>query len=133
LQTPGDGTKLAITTNNPPPARLLDITRLISRAGSVPTGVDRVELAYLLHLATFPEPLFTIARTTLGYVLLGNDGLAAITARISGAVPWGPVDGLSRLARRKPVSVRQAESDLRRFALARSRPRRLGEIGRAHV
>ena len=28
-------------------ARLLDITRLVSRAGLPPTGVDRVEFAYL--------------------------------------------------------------------------------------
>jgi len=101
---------------------------LISRAGLVPTGVDRVELAYLRHLATCPEPLFAIVRTTLGYVLLTSDGLAAITARITGDVPWGPSDYLSILARRKPVPVRRAESDLRRFALARCLPRGLGRM-----
>lgn len=94
----------------------------------MPTGVDRVELAYLRHLSDCPEPLFAIARTTLGYVLLTGEGLAAITARITGDVAWGPVDRLAILARRKPVPVRQAESDLRRFALARCRPRRLGDM-----
>jgi glycosyltransferase involved in cell wall biosynthesis len=128
LLTPGDGIKLAITTNNPPPARLLDVTRLISRAGSMPTGVDRVELAYLRHLKAQPVPLFAIARTTLGYVLLGGHGLIEIAARLTGAVPWGPPDRLSKLARRKTAAVRQAESDLRRFALDRCFPRRLGDM-----
>ncbi len=112
---------------------MLDITRLISRAGRVATGVDRVELAYLRHLTTCPEPLFCIVRTTLGYVLLTGDGLAAVTARISGDVPWGPPDMMAVLARRKPVPVRQAESDLRRFALARCRPRRLGDMLERYV
>jgi glycosyltransferase involved in cell wall biosynthesis len=99
----------------------------------MPTGVDRVELAYLLHLATCPEPLFAIARTTLGYVLLTGEGLAAITARITGDVPWGSSDRLATLARRKPQTVRRAESDLRRFALARSLPRRLGNMLARHL
>jgi len=112
---------------------LLDITRLISRAGRMPTGVDRVELAYLRHLATCPEPLFAIARTTLGYVLLQGDGLAEITARLTGKVPWGVADGLSKLARRKTETVRQAESDLRRNALDRCRPRGLGDMLVRHL
>ncbi len=99
----------------------------------MPTGVDRVELAYLRHLPTRPEPVFAIARTTLGYVLLTGDGLAAITARITGDVPWGPTDRLANLARRKPVPVRQAESDLRRFAFDRCRPRRLGDMLARHL
>lgn len=116
----GSGIKLAITTNNPPPpARLLDITRLISRAGRVMTGVDRVEFAYLQRLLDEPEPLFAIARTTLGYVLLDHAGAAGIAARLAGQVPWGARDGLSLLARGKPGAVRQAESDLRRLCIAR--------------
>ena len=107
---------------------MLDITRLISRAGGMATGVDRVELAYLRHLMADSVPLFAISRTTLGYVLLGGDGLAAIAARLTGDVPWGLPDRLSKLARRKSVPVRQAESDLRRFALDRCLPRRLAHM-----
>ncbi|MFT8777756.1 MAG: hypothetical protein ABF893_14060, partial [Gluconacetobacter liquefaciens] len=34
---------------------LMDISRLLSRAGSaVPTGIDRVELEYALYLMRFP-------------------------------------------------------------------------------
>lgn len=120
---PGDGTKLDIIQNKTPPvARLLDITRLISRAGRMATGVDRVELAYLQYLAKQPEPLFVIARTTLGYVVLSGDGLGEVTQRLTGTLSWGLADRWSRLARGKPLPVRQAESDLRRFAIGRCRP-----------
>lgn len=125
---PGDGTKLATTTDNPPCARVLDITRLIRRAGRMPTGVDRVELAYLRHLATEDAPLFAVARTTLGYVLLGPDGIGPITRRIEGAEPWGTADRLSRLARGRPELVRRAESDLRRLALGRCLPNGLARM-----
>lgn len=131
---PGDGTKLGTTRNSPPPpARLLDITRLVSRAGRPPTGVDRVELAYLRHLSDRKVPLFAIARTTLGYVLLDAVGAAGIVCRIVGNRPWGSADRLSKLAWRKPVTVRQAESDLRRVALDRCRPRRLSDMLARHL
>lgn len=99
----------------------------------MPTGVDRVELAYLHHLAHRPEPLFAIARTTLGYVLLDGDGVDQITRRIDGVLPWGMADRLSKLARSKPPPVRQAESDLRRFALDRCRPRQLPRMLARHL
>ena len=99
----------------------------------MPTGVDRVELAYLRNLPNSPEPLFAIARTTFGYVLLEGNGLAGITARLTGALPWGAADGLSKLARGKTETVRQAESDLRRTALDRCRPRRLGDMLVRHL
>lgn len=118
----------------PPPARLLDLTRTISRVGRMPTGVDRVERAYLDALLSRPEPLFALVRTTLGHVLLDPEGVAGIAARLSGARPWGPADALARVfARGKPEAVRQAESDLRRLARARCRPRGLGRMLARHL
>jgi glycosyltransferase involved in cell wall biosynthesis len=117
----------------PPAARLLDITRTIRRAGRVPTGVDRVERAYLRHLPTLPEPLFALARTTLGYILLDTGGIGAIAARVDGRQPWGPADRLALMARRQPLTVRQAESDLRRFALDRCLPARLDRMLARHL
>ncbi len=112
---------------------MLDITRLISRAGRMPTGVDRVELAYLRHLSQCPEPLFAIARTSLGYVLLGPTGVAQVLPHIEGRQPWGPMDYLSKLSRRTPALVRQAQSDLRRLALDRCRPRALPRMLARHL
>ena len=114
-------------------ARLLDLTRLVSRAGRVPTGVDRVELAYLRALTQNSVACFGIVRTTLGYVLLDRDGMLALTARLAGREDWGSADVLSLLARSKTVDVRKAESDLRRVALARCRPMRLAKMLRTHL
>ena len=124
----GDGTKLA-TTRNKPPARLLDLTRLVSRAGRVPTGVDRVEAAYLHKFLSDDVPAFGLVRTSLGYVLLDPTGVEAVAARLRGEVAWGAADVVSRLARRsKSATVQRAESDVSRLALARSLPRFLGAM-----
>lgn len=131
---PGTGIRPAITTARAPvPARLLDVSRLVSRAGRIHTGVDRVELAYLQHLGAQPEPLFAIARTPFGYVLIGPDSLGALVARLSGAVAWGHADRLSRLSPRRDGMVRRAESDLRRLRLDRCRPRKLGSMLARHL
>ncbi len=133
MKTLGDGTKLDRTRNSPPPARLLDLTRLISRAGRVATGVDRVELAYLNCLIQRPEPLFAVVRTTLGFVLLDHTGVKSVQKRLSGQVDWGLPDRLSRLARSKSPEVRRAESDLRRYALDRCLPRGLFKMLARHL
>lgn len=112
---------------------MLDITRLISRAGRVLTGVDRVELAYLQALRRGAEPVFAISRTRFGYVLLGPQAIGPLLERIEGARPWGAADRLSRWARGRPPLVRAAESDLRRLALARCLPRGLGRMLRRHL
>jgi len=112
---------------------LLDLTRLISRAGRVATGVDRVELAYLECLIQRPEPLFAVVRTTLGFVLLDRTGINSVQKRFSGQTNWGLPDRLSRLARSKSPDVRRAESDLRRYALDRCLPRGLFKMLARHL
>ncbi len=79
-----DGIKLANTTHNPPPARLLDITRLMRRVGKVLTGVDRVELAYLRALLADSVPVFGLIRTRFGYLLLDGRGLADLQNVLAG-------------------------------------------------
>ena len=129
---PGDGTKLDTTQHNPP-ARLLDLTRLVSRAGGIPTGVDRVELAYLMRLLDEPVPFFALVRTTLGYALLDRGGAQGVTDRVIGQERWGEADRLSWIARKKGDAVRRAESDLRRLAVSRCVPSRLGQMLQAHL
>jgi len=129
----GAGTKLAITTNNPPPARLLDLTRIARRAGRVPTGVDRVEIAYAKALLAEPVPVFGLVRISLGYVLLSRDGVAALMDRVLGRLPWGAPDHLSRISRKLDTGAQAVESDLRRFALARCLPQRLGKMLAKHL
>lgn len=99
------------------PAHLLDVSRLVSRVGrGVPTGIDRVEHAYLRHLVASAAPLWGLTRLAGGFALIGRDGLAALEARLSGRQPWGPPDWQARLRLRQSAARRRAESDLRRLA-----------------
>lgn len=127
---PGAGTRAAITRSSPP-ARCLDITRLIRRAGRVMTGVDRVEFAYLRALVADPVPLFALARTRLGYVLLSQEGAAEILRRARDDA-WGRLDALG-LVMPGTVARRRAEAALRRHALARALPAGLGAMLRRNL
>lgn len=117
-----------------PSARLLDLSRLVSRVGRGPwTGVDRVEAAYLTALQRSAEPLFALIRTSLGFVLLDRTGVAELSARLNGLVPWGRPDWRSRLHRRATPLRRRAEAELRRLALARCRSSGLAAMLKANL
>lgn len=118
----------------PPPARLLDLSRLVSRVGrGAHTGIDRVELAYLDALLARPEPLFALVRAAPGFVLLDRAGAAALRARLTGAAAWGRPDALSRLHLRQHPARRRAMSDLRRLALGWALPGRLRRLMAQHL
>ncbi|KDB02567.1 glycosyl transferase family 1 [Defluviimonas sp. 20V17] len=113
---------------------MLDLSRLVARAGKgAATGVDRVEFAYLEALLARPEPLFALIRSTLGVVLLGPDGTAALRDRLGGARPWGAPDLLGRLSQRRNMPRAAAEADLRRLATGRARPSGLARLLRRHL
>lgn len=117
-----------------PPARLLDLTRLVSRLGrQALTGVDRVELAYLAALLAGPLPVFGLVRTALGFVLLDAAGAQAVLQRATGAVPLGTADLLGRLSRANDPLRARAEADLRRLALARCARPPLARMLRRHL
>ena len=99
-----------------PPARLLDVTRTLRRAGRWPTGVDRVELAYAKALLKAEPPVFALARTRLGYVLLDRTGLRAFVKAVEALPP--PKDALRAL---------------RKLALARTWPPGLGRMLETHL
>ena len=103
-----------------PPTRLLDLTRLLSRLGKgQPTGVDRVEAAYLSHLLTLPSPVFALIRSKLGYLLLDQGGMVVFQKLIAGQLPLPHADFLSRVTRRNDPMLARAETALRRVAIAR--------------
>ncbi|WP_037374026.1 glycosyltransferase family 4 protein [Sediminimonas qiaohouensis] len=120
-----------MTRENAPP-RLLDVTRLIRRAGRVPTGVDRVELAYLRQFVALESPVFAIARSAYGYALLDRKGMVGLLDRLEARHGWGAVDTLSRLARGISPERRRAEADLRRLSIARCLPVGLQRMLRRH-
>ncbi|WP_245729281.1 glycosyltransferase family 4 protein [Salinihabitans flavidus] len=118
--------------SDPKPARIIDLSRLIRRTGRRPTGVDRVELAYLRFVIGRAEPAFGLVRTRLGYVLLDRAGLRDLLARFTGAQEWGPADRLARAMRIDP-GQRRAESDLRRLCTARCLPSGLKRMLRRNL
>ncbi|QRF65011.1 glycosyltransferase family 4 protein [Ponticoccus alexandrii] len=121
---------MAITTADP--IRLLDLTRLVSRAGRPLTGVDRVEYAWLDHLCGLGLPFYGLARTSLGYVLLDARGCSALRDRVRDG-KWGPADPLSRLVRGIDPGRARAEADLRRLCIARCVKPLLGRMLRRHL
>jgi len=113
-------------------ARLLDVTRLVSRAGRVPTGIDRVERAWLARLIADETPVFGLLRTPFGFVLLDRRGLVLLDGSIESGVAARP-DLLSRLSSRRPEAVRAMESALRRVALGRCLRHRLRALLTRHL
>lgn len=97
------------------------------------TGVDRVELAYLEALVLEDVPVWGLARTPLGYVLLDRSGLIKFHALLTGtAVPSSP-DVLSRLQRGMSDGARRALTDLRKLSVARCLPRGLAGMLAKHL
>lgn len=105
----------------PSKARLLDLSRLISRVGrGVWTGIDRVEAAYLAWLLTEDVPLYALVGSSFGFTLFDRAGTTALAERLTGRTPWGEADLVSRLFLKAHPDKRKAEADLRRLCLGRS-------------
>lgn len=113
-------------------ARLLDVTRLVSRAGRVLTGIDRVEKAWLDRFLQETGPVFGLVRTGLGYLLLDRRGLGRLAEALV-RQDWGRVGLLARLTSRRDDSVRAAETMLRQVAVGRCMRGRLGALLVRHL
>lgn len=74
------------TTKNSSKVRLLDLSRTVARAGRVPSGIDRVEQAYLREMVSLGAPFFGLIRTRLGYLLLDAQGAARLLEAVAGGI-----------------------------------------------
>ena len=107
------------TTKTDKPTRLLDITRLVSRAGRRLTGVDRVELAYLERFVCDPVPAYFIVATSIGYILLDKAGASDFRdALVTGEWPERSV--FSRFFRKQTKEMQAALTLLRASAVDKS-------------
>ncbi|WP_438990184.1 glycosyltransferase family 4 protein [Lentibacter sp.] len=120
-------------TSDLPSARLLDLSRLLSRAGRVMTGVDRVERAYLRALIKSDVPAYGLIRTPLGFLLLDEGGMKKLAAKIDGDVPWGPASRLAKVFSKLPPELQRALTDARKLAIARCTRRGLGRMLKRHL
>jgi glycosyltransferase involved in cell wall biosynthesis len=102
---------------------VLDLTRLMRRAGKVLTGVDRVELAYLRAVLADAPPAFGLIRAQLGYILLDQPGMESLLPALC-----GPDAGVDADAHRSRI-WRKA----RRMALGRVPPAFLSRMLRRNV
>lgn len=130
---PGAGTRtMALNTGSEPPARLIDLTRLVSRAGLPLTGVDRVERAYLVELLERATPLMALIRTPVGYLLLDRRGARDVLGRIDSRDYGGP-DLISRIGKPRDDQHRALEARCREQAIARAPKVGLGRMLRRRV
>lgn len=99
----------------------------MSRAGKVPTGIDRVELAYLKAVIEDDMPAFALARSALGYLLLDKQGMRRFLQHLL-ENRWPKADFLSRYNPRLSESARVGQTAARKLAIDRAVPRRLEQM-----
>ena len=101
---------------------LLDISRTISRAAyAVPTGIDRVERAYIDAFLNSDRQVWFLARIAGGFAVLDKCGMAEIFSKVTGQGEWGGKDLVARIFGRKKHDINQrAETELRRLAIGTS-------------
>ncbi|MFP7672150.1 glycosyltransferase family 4 protein [Marivita sp. S0852] len=128
----GAGIKLPTIVNSPASAHLLDLTRTVSRARKRATGIDRIERAYLEHLIACDTALYGLVRTKLGYLLLDQNGCAALLEHSKQAM-WHRRDLMSRVVRRTDMARAVVETGLRKLALDRATPSRLRQMLQRHL
>ena len=101
-------------------ARLLDLTRLVSRLGRGPlTGIDRVELAYLTRFLADEAPFFALVRSAAGFLLLDRPGCVDLLALIVGQARLPRADLLSHLMHRRDPLRARSETAARKLAVGR--------------
>ncbi len=115
------------------PARLLDLTRSLRRAGRTATGVDRVERAYLDHFIADDAPAYGLIRTSLGFALLDRSGMQQFRDGLLNRRDWPQADWLSRVAKGRDKALTQAETLVRRESIGRCLPIRLSKMLRAQM
>lgn len=114
------------------PRHILDITRLVARAGSAPlTGIDRVERAYLRALNLQEDRFYLACRTALGW-LMADGSIAAQLLQWIDHPDSLPVPALIDRLIAWPRQTPALEAALRVAAVARLRPGALAGWLRSH-
>ena len=116
-------------------AILLDISRTLSRTPYPhPTGIDRVERAYIQYFLQANQPVYFLSRVLKGYALLDRTAMRAIWPMITGDAPWLKQDLIARLLSHKlPTITNRAESTLRRLSLASCLRAGLSKVLKQHM
>ena len=114
-------------TKNSSKIRLLDLSRTVARAGRMPSGIDRVERAYLRELLSQGSPFFGLIRTRLGYLLLDAQGARGLLAAVESAT-----SAAECLIRARAAAVARCPRAFLGFLLRRRFPAGLAYINVGH-
>ena len=93
------------------PGYFPDLMRLVRLAGLVhPTGIDRVELAYLRHLLCgFDGAVHALVRCERCFIVLERSGMVLLDGKLQNSGPWDALRRSGRLQRRRgPVAAAEA-------------------------
>lgn len=106
-------------------ALILDLTRTIARAGLLPTGIDRVEAAWLREVLRRTGPAFGLVQTRIGFLVLDRAGLTELRDRLA----VGDLPAPDRIASHswKDTPRAGAETLARSLAIRRVTPFRVGQ------
>lgn len=101
------------------PTVVLDISRTISGIGKGrPTGIDRVERAYLEHFLKSQKPVLFLARFNHGSALLGQKSMFELYSRIKNDGPWGKPSIFDKLMHLKNRDFAPVRRTLQRLSLS---------------
>lgn len=101
------------------PTVVLDISRTISGIGKGrPTGIDRVERAYLDHFLKSRNPVLFLAQLNHGSALLDQKSMFELYSRIKNDGPWDMPGFLDRLMHLKNRDFAPVRRTIRRLSLS---------------
>lgn len=113
------------------PTLVFDFSRTVSRIGrGHPTGIDRVERAYIEHFLNHPHPVLFLARFRGSNMLINQQKMRDVFALIQSNGPWGSPTVLDMFRHPKHHQTSTITRTLRGFSLS---GRRLGPMLHKHL
>lgn len=100
-------------------AFVLDFSRTVSRIGrGHPTGIDRVEYAYIEYFLSQPDPVFFLARYKGKSALLSRGAMREFIMRVQNNGPWDSLAKLRWLLRKDPTTGSKVRKTVSRLAIS---------------
>ena len=98
---------------------VFDISRTISGISrGHPTGIDRVERAYLEHFLEHPDPVLFLARFNKQSTILDQAAIQELFGLIQRNGPWDEPDIIDKLGRQKYRNTAPIRKTIRRLSLS---------------
>lgn len=100
---------------------VFDFSRTVSRVGrGRPTGIDRVERAYIEYLLKQSRPVLFVARFWKAFHWLDRSAMRAFLERVDANGPWDTPALLTKILHAKNPIVTKSNTTVRRLGLSRA-------------